>query len=206
MKKNKNRHDMWVKRLLEIYKTISRSDILKAGVVYVDIARYEEQLYFYKRNNVALAEFPDFLSDYQIGLMFQLMDYVYRKGIEVGLRESRKIVSKQLHCLKDGFAHLSNEEVLWSSMEGILSAYISTAEQEHPIEKTEFTEMMALLADNHATMDSLDPDTFICSKFDNSFSGDNRYFDFSPEKVITTLNWLIEHPKNAVLEKHYPAS
>jgi hypothetical protein len=150
-----------------------------------------------------MSEFPSYLAGDQIELLFDIFDIVFKQGIEIGLRESFKIILKQLGIQTSKDKHeISNEKLLSYSMEGIVNAYFSVT-QGWPINEIRFSEPLAFAADNPELVTGVgdvDPPKTIFSELDASFAGNGKYYDFTPENLIELLNELGANPVESVLD------
>jgi hypothetical protein len=204
MQTSKGRYQKFVRRLHQIYAIIRNSEVIRSGLFYVDTDKAQTDLYFIGRNNWCLTKFPTFLSDEQISSLFYMLDFAFLRGIEIGMRESYKIVLRQKESIGEyGFKHLMKEQLLTYCMEGIADACTVVQACNFPFGKTEFVEMLSFIevlsfiSNNKQFMQTGDPDTLVFSIFDYSFNGDNSYLDFSPEKMLEILELLYEHPKRS---------
>jgi hypothetical protein len=199
----KNRDPLLIHRLHQLYKVIGRCDVMKSGQFYVDTDIRQTNIYFVDRINGCMSEFPSYLADDQIELLFDIIDIIFKQGIKIGLRESFKIILTQLGIQnsKDK-REISNTKLLSYSIEGILNAYFSVT-QGCRINEIRFSEPLAFEADNPELVTGvgdIDSTKTIFSKLDASFAGDGKYYDFTPENLIELLNELGANPVESVLD------
>jgi hypothetical protein len=199
----KNRDSLLIHRLRQLYEVIGNHDVIRSGQFYVDTDVKQTNIYFVDRINGCMSEFPSYLSDDQIELLFDIIDIVFVQGIEIGLRESFKIILNQLGIQDSKDKHeISDTTLLAYSIEGIINAYFSVA-QGWPINGIQFSEPLTFAKDNPELVTGVGdvaPQKAIFSKLDASFAGDGKYYDFTPENLIELLNELGATPVESVLD------